>query len=166
MKSLPEEAGAWPFPLRVDPAGRMPLVTGRRELEESMYLILATRQRHRMRPDFGCNLPTATAGARVTKRHGTKRSRPHEPLSPAGSRVEIQDVRVVVPAGPGSGWTWRSPTAGRTRARSAASRTVTCPCSGLGARWTSLTPCSCESRWRRHEPGTAESRRPPLPGPR
>ena len=23
MKSLPEEAGAWPFPLRVDPTGRM-----------------------------------------------------------------------------------------------------------------------------------------------
>ena len=72
-----------------------------------------------MRPDFGCNLPTATAGGEGDEaaRHEAEQAA-RTALARWESRVEIQDVRVVVPAGPGSEWTWRSPTAGRTRARS------------------------------------------------
>ncbi len=45
----------WGFPLRTDPTGRVALVTGTREIEESIRLILATAPGERpMRPQFGC----------------------------------------------------------------------------------------------------------------
>ena len=45
------------FPLRLDPSGTVALVTGERELEEAIYLILATVPGERpMRPDFGCGI--------------------------------------------------------------------------------------------------------------
>lgn len=45
----------WAFPLRTDPTGRLSLVTGPREIEESVRLILATAPGERpMRPQFGC----------------------------------------------------------------------------------------------------------------
>jgi len=45
------------FPLRLDPGGSVALVTGVREIEEAVYLILATAPGERpMRPDFGCAL--------------------------------------------------------------------------------------------------------------
>jgi hypothetical protein len=45
----------WGFPLRTDPTGRISLVQGTREVEESIRLILATAPGERpMRPQFGC----------------------------------------------------------------------------------------------------------------
>lgn len=45
----------WGFPLRTDPTGRIGLVSGTKEIEESMRLILATAPGERpMRPEFGC----------------------------------------------------------------------------------------------------------------
>lgn len=45
----------WAFPARTDPTGAVALVTGRREIEESIRLILATAPGERpMRPLFGC----------------------------------------------------------------------------------------------------------------
>ncbi len=45
----------WGFPLRVDPTGGITLVSGSREIEESIRLILATAPGERpMRPEFGC----------------------------------------------------------------------------------------------------------------
>ncbi len=45
----------WGFPLRVDPTGGVTLVSGSREIEESIRLILATAPGERpMRPEFGC----------------------------------------------------------------------------------------------------------------
>ncbi len=45
----------WGFPLRTDPTGRVSLVRGTREVEESIRLILATAPGERpMRPQFGC----------------------------------------------------------------------------------------------------------------
>lgn len=45
----------WSFPLRTDPTGRVSLVAGTREIEESIRLILATAPGERpMRPQFGC----------------------------------------------------------------------------------------------------------------
>jgi phage baseplate assembly protein W len=43
------------FPMRTDRTGRVALVTGTREIEESIRLILATAPGERpMRPEFGC----------------------------------------------------------------------------------------------------------------
>lgn len=45
----------WAFPLRTDPTGRIGLVSGTREIEESIRLILGTAPGERpMRPEFGC----------------------------------------------------------------------------------------------------------------
>lgn len=45
----------WAFPLRVDPTGKVALVEGVTELEESIRLILMTAPGERpMRPEFGC----------------------------------------------------------------------------------------------------------------
>lgn len=47
----------WAFPLRTDATGRIALVTGQREIEESIRLILATSPGERpMRPEFGCSV--------------------------------------------------------------------------------------------------------------
>jgi phage baseplate assembly protein W len=45
----------WAFPLRADRAGRIALVSGPREVEESIRLVLGTAFGERpMRPEFGC----------------------------------------------------------------------------------------------------------------
>lgn len=45
----------WSFPLRTDATGRVALVSGRDEIEESIRLILMTAPGERpMRPEFGC----------------------------------------------------------------------------------------------------------------
>jgi len=47
----------WAFPLRTDATGRIALVSGNREIEESMRLILGTAYGERpMRPEFGCGI--------------------------------------------------------------------------------------------------------------
>ena len=47
----------WAFPIRTDSAGGIALVSGVREIEESMELILRTAPGERpMRPDFGCRI--------------------------------------------------------------------------------------------------------------
>ena len=45
----------WAFPVRADTTGRIALVDGDREIEESIRLILVTAPGERpMRPEFGC----------------------------------------------------------------------------------------------------------------
>ena len=45
----------WAFPMRVDPTGKIALVDGTEEIEESIRLILMTAPGERpMRPEFGC----------------------------------------------------------------------------------------------------------------
>ena len=45
----------WAFPMRTDATGRIGLVSGVREIEESIRLVLATAPGERpMRPEFGC----------------------------------------------------------------------------------------------------------------
>lgn len=47
----------WAFPLRTDATGSIALVSGARELEESIRLILGTALGERpMRPEFGCRI--------------------------------------------------------------------------------------------------------------
>jgi uncharacterized protein len=45
------------FPMRLDSAGNVALVTNQREIEESIHLILGTAKGERpMRPEFGCGV--------------------------------------------------------------------------------------------------------------
>jgi uncharacterized protein len=87
----------WAFPLRTDATGSIALVSGQRELEESMRLILTTSYGERpMRPEFGCGLqdyvyaPTdATTAGRIAYEVRIALNR-WEP------RVTIDEVEVTV----------------------------------------------------------------------
>ncbi|MFI5806713.1 GPW/gp25 family protein [Streptomyces sp. NPDC051561] len=47
----------WSFPLRIGPTGGIALVSGEREIEEAIRLVLATAPGERpMRPEFGCGV--------------------------------------------------------------------------------------------------------------
>jgi uncharacterized protein len=47
----------WSWPVEPDPTGAIALVSGTDELEQAMYLVLATSPGERpMRPEFGCRL--------------------------------------------------------------------------------------------------------------
>lgn len=47
----------WAFPVNADPTGRVALVTGQLEIEQSIELILRTAPGERpMRPEFGCGV--------------------------------------------------------------------------------------------------------------
>ena len=47
----------WAFPVRADSVGRVALVSGEQEIEESIRLILGTARGERpMRPEFGCGI--------------------------------------------------------------------------------------------------------------
>lgn len=92
----------WAFPLDTDTSGHIALVTGQREIEDAIRLILATAPGERpMRPDFGCGahdlvfdpINEATAGAvRYEVRASLERWEP---------RIDVHEVVVsAVPEEP------------------------------------------------------------------
>lgn len=85
----------WAFPVRVGPTGGVEWSQGEKDVQEALYLLLATAPGERvMRPDFGCgiheltfapnNSSTRAAVARRVRRAVTQ----HEP------RVELVSVDV------------------------------------------------------------------------
>jgi len=57
MTALDFVGAGWAFPLRTDATGGIALVTGDREIAESIRLILGTAPGERpMRPEFGCRI--------------------------------------------------------------------------------------------------------------
>lgn len=85
----------WAFPLRADATGSIALVSGDRELEESMRLILGTSPGERpMRPEFGCRIhefvfspSDATTAGRIA--HEVRSS-----LARWEPRIDVLDVDV------------------------------------------------------------------------
>ena len=89
----------WGFPLRTDATGGIALVSGEREIEESMRLVLGTAYGERpMRPEFGCAIhdfvfaPADTALAGLVAYEVRASLRRWEP------RIDVQDVTVEVSA--------------------------------------------------------------------
>jgi phage baseplate assembly protein W len=92
----------WGFPLRTDASGALALVSGEREIEEAIRLVLATAPGERpMRPEFGCAIHElvfapvngATAG-RIA--HDVRAC-----LDRWEPRIEVRDVEVsAVPEQP------------------------------------------------------------------
>jgi hypothetical protein len=85
----------WAFPLRTDPTGSIALVSGEREIVESIRLILATAPGERpMRPEFGCaihDLVFAPADAATAGRIAYEVRTSLERWEP---RIELSDVVV------------------------------------------------------------------------
>ena len=92
----PDFVGAgWAFPVAIDATAGIAVVTGDREIEEAIRIILATAPGERpMRPEFGCRIhdhvfapnDAATAGAIARDVHAA--------LAQWEPRIDVIDVRV------------------------------------------------------------------------
>lgn len=85
----------WSFPIRTDPTGAIALVSGDREIIESIQLILGTAPGERpMRPEFGCaihDLVFAPADAATAGRIASEVRRCLERWEP---RIAVDDVLI------------------------------------------------------------------------
>jgi phage baseplate assembly protein W len=86
----------WTWPVQTDPTGQIALVSGPGEIEQAMYLILATAPGERpMRPEFGCRLqefvfaPADAATAALIAAEVRASLRRWEP------RITVEDVLVT-----------------------------------------------------------------------
>jgi uncharacterized protein len=83
------------FPLRINARGQVALVTGSQDIDQSIRIILSTRQGERvMRPTFGCKAnellfePRSAATASMLQEYVHQALRMWEP------RIEVQQVNV------------------------------------------------------------------------
>lgn len=83
------------FPLRIDARGQIALVTGSEDIEQSIRIILSTRQGERvMRPTFGCRAnellfePRSAATASMLQEYVMEALRMWEP------RIEVRGIHV------------------------------------------------------------------------
>lgn len=87
------------FPLQVNARGEIALVSGERDVEQSIRVILGTRPGERvMRPEFGCRAqellfePRTVATEALMKRYVSEALRRWEP------RINVQSVSVLTSA--------------------------------------------------------------------
>ncbi|MCP2342441.1 GPW/gp25 family protein [Actinomadura rupiterrae] len=89
----------WGFPMRVSASGGIALVTGEREIEEAMRLVLATAPGERpTRPEFGCavhDMVFAPVNEETAGRIGYEVRTSLDRWEP---RIEVEDVLVTADA--------------------------------------------------------------------
>lgn len=86
----------WAFPLRVDSTGRMALVGGTREVEESIRLVLGTRPGERpMRPEFGSRIHELVFAPADAGTAGQLAFEARTALERWEPRIEVDDVDVT-----------------------------------------------------------------------
>jgi uncharacterized protein len=84
------------FPMRLDPAGSVALVTRERELEEAIYLILATAPGERpMLPDFGCGIHDYVFAPADADTAGRLAFEVRNALARWEPRIDVVDVTVT-----------------------------------------------------------------------
>lgn len=89
----------WSFPLRIGPTGGIALVSGEKEIEESIRLILSTAPGERpMRPEFGCAIHDLVFAPVNEQTAGRIQHEVHLSLDRWEPRIEVQDVEVSVGA--------------------------------------------------------------------
>ena len=85
----------WGFPPRVNARGGIEMLSGERDIEESIRIILGTPiGERRMRPTFGCGVHDLVFATNDATTHGLIRSRVEEALALWEPRVRVQDVQV------------------------------------------------------------------------
>ncbi len=85
----------WGFPLRVNARGGIQMMSGERDIEESIKIILATPiGERRMRPTFGCGVHDLVFATNDPTTHGLIRGRVEEALALWEPRVRVEDVAV------------------------------------------------------------------------
>ncbi|MDF3303093.1 GPW/gp25 family protein [Streptomyces tropicalis] len=86
----------WSFPLRIGPTGGIALVSGEREIEEAVRLILSTAPGERpMRPDFGCAIHDLVFAPVNEQTAGRIQHEVYVSLDRWEPRIEVTDVEVT-----------------------------------------------------------------------
>ena len=86
----------WAFPVRTDRAGRIALVSGEREVEESLRLVLGTAFGERpMRPEFGCAIHDLIFDPADTSLAGLIAYEVRASLIRWEPRIDVDDVDVT-----------------------------------------------------------------------
>ncbi|RSS67421.1 GPW/gp25 family protein [Streptomyces sp. WAC06614] len=86
----------WAFPVRTDAQGRIALARGRHEIEQAMYLILATYPGERpMRPHFGCRLRDFVFGDTAGRTRTEMANAVREALLVWEPRIDVESVDVT-----------------------------------------------------------------------
>jgi phage baseplate assembly protein W len=90
----------WAFPMRADAAGGIALVSGEREIEEAMRLVLATAPGERpMRPEFGCAVHELVFAPVNAGTVGRIQYEVRLTLDRWEPRITVTDVEVTIDAG-------------------------------------------------------------------
>jgi phage baseplate assembly protein W len=89
----------WAFPMRTGQSGGFALVSGEREIEEAMRLVLATAPGERpMRPEFGCAIHDLVFAPVNDRTIGRIRYEVRTCLDRWEPRIEVGSVEVTVDA--------------------------------------------------------------------
>ena len=86
----------WAFPMRVDPTGKIALVEGTEEIEESIRVILGTAPGERpMRPEFGCRAKELLFAPRNAVTEGMLREYVEDAMARWEPRIDVTSVTVT-----------------------------------------------------------------------
>jgi phage baseplate assembly protein W len=90
----------WRFPIRVTPRGGIALSRGDDDIQEAIWIILATSPGERvMRPSFGCGIYDLVFEPNSPATHGAVAARAREALTTFEPRIELEQVRVEAAEG-------------------------------------------------------------------
>jgi uncharacterized protein len=85
----------WNWPVATDPTGAIALSSGTEELEQAMYLVLATTPGERpMRPEFGCAIADRVFGGADATTAGRIAYEVRRALDRWEPRIDVHDVAI------------------------------------------------------------------------
>lgn len=88
----------WGFPIKPGADGRLAFVEGDEKIRQSIWIILSTALGEReMRPEFGCGIHDLVFEANTAALRGVTAERVRDALTTWEPRIDVLDVRVVVP---------------------------------------------------------------------
>jgi phage baseplate assembly protein W len=88
------------YPVRLSPRGGFVLSAGERDVEEAIWIVLATAPGERpMRPDFGCGIHDLVFAPNTPATHGVIAREVRRALTRWEPRIDLNEVRVEAAAG-------------------------------------------------------------------
>jgi Bacteriophage baseplate protein W len=91
----------WRFPPRVDARGSLAWASAEEDVEQSVWIILATARNEReMRPDFGCGIHDVVFAPNSPETRGRLADHVRTALTDWEPRIDVVSVDVTAPAEP------------------------------------------------------------------
>lgn len=89
----PQVGSGWKFPPRLDARGRIELVSGERDIEEAIKIVLLTRKGERpMRPEFGSDLDSLVFASNDAATAGLAERYIAEALARWEPRIDVMSI--------------------------------------------------------------------------